>query len=802
MFLRNPFRKGGKTGELAPLKQVAKRKGPGKKTPGKPPLSPEKRLHFFISALLGTAVWAVATLTILQQREMVPFNFVEGQVVSADYYSEVPFSHVDIDATERLREEARQNVAPVFRIDRAAIADAVKLLEITLERLLPNVEGDTAIRSAAAEEVLGKVLTELEKKDAVAPIVTLFKRPGARQEFVDRIALQLHQGIITDKPEDTFFSAMKGDDTIVVLDGESRRMRRPVHAQLTRFQAAAGVRTQVARSVSGSTLSEQLAAETLALQILRPTLFFDAKTTAEDRREAAAGVPNQVVLIDADVLLIGRGSTVTKKILSLINGHNAVLKQHRETRHSWRQTIFHAGISLCLLLALGYTLAATNPGVLRETRKLAMLAVLLCFQLLFTRFFSGVYYAHYSSGFLYGSVVPLAAGAMLMSQLMGMRVTVNAIIYTSLIVAAQNALSLQLFLISFFSCLVGAQLFRRARKRLHSLQAAAGVATAVVVVQLLFLIENQIPFSLVDEVALLAVLNGFAVTAVAFAALPLLEYLFGVTTDISLLELSDLNHPLLQRLQMEAPGTYHHSLMVATIAEHAAAAIGANPLLARVCAYFHDIGKLSQPEYFTENMAFGGSTPHDGLRPRMSSLVILNHVREGLALAERYKLRMVIREAIAQHHGTSLISYFYHRAKGQHEAAKNDRTPTDRDYRYPGPPPSRKEVTLLSIADSCEAASRSLEKPTPQKIENLVNELVAKKIADGQLERADLTFRELAAAKAAIVKTLVNMFHGRIAYPKSEKEKAADENPAEKKNPQDLPDEPEGVDPGSPDRGN
>ena len=195
--------------------------------------------------------------------------------------------------------------------------------------------------------------------------------------------------------------------------------------------------------------------------------------------------------------------------------------------------------------------------------------------------------------------------------------------------------------------------------------------------------------------------------------------IFRVTTNINLLELSDLNHPLLKRLQMEAPGTYHHTLMVATLAEQAAESIGANPLLARVAAYFHDVGKLSNPSYFTEN-AFGQDR-HADLSPRMSALIILNHVKEGLVLAQKYKLRKPLREVIASHHGTSRIYFFYRRAV---EEAGGDESAVDEfDYRYPGPLPRSREAAIISLADSCEAASRSLQKPLPQKIDALVDDI-------------------------------------------------------------------------------
>jgi putative nucleotidyltransferase with HDIG domain len=259
-------------------------------------------------------------------------------------------------------------------------------------------------------------------------------------------------------------------------------------------------------------------------------------------------------------------------------------------------------------------------------------------------------------------------------------------------------------------------------------------------------------------------------------ALPMLEHLFQVTTDISWLEASDLNHPLLRRMTIEAPGTYHHSLVVANLAEAAAEAIGANATLCRVCSYFHDVGKLVKPEYFTENMNFEHN-PHDDLAPTMSALIILAHVKEGVDLALKYKLNHRIIDIIQEHHGTSLVYYFYQRALQQQEDARaggkimnmrEEDIPEVREesFRYNGPKPQTKESAIISLADMVESASRSLEKPTPQKIEQLVSELIEERIADRQLDDCDLTLGDLTIIAERFRFTLMTMLHSRIAYPR------------------------------------
>jgi hypothetical protein len=258
-----------------------------------------------------------------------------------------------------------------------------------------------------------------------------------------------------------------------------------------------------------------------------------------------------------------------------------------------------------------------------------------------------------------------------------------------------------------------------------------------------------------------------------------LESTFRITTDISWLELADLNHPLLKRMTIEAPGTYHHSLVVANLAEAAAESIGANPTMARVCSYFHDIGKLVKPEYFTENMRHDRN-PHDELAPTMSALIIIAHVKEGVDLALKHGLNQQIIDVIQQHHGTSLVFYFYKRALQQQEDARaggkimnirEEDIPEVREesFRYSGPRPHSRECAIISLADSIESASRSLERVTPHKIDQLISDMVERRILDGQLKDCDLTLREIEVISESFRYTLQSMLHSRVSYPTQSK---------------------------------
>lgn len=278
-----------------------------------------------------------------------------------------------------------------------------------------------------------------------------------------------------------------------------------------------------------------------------------------------------------------------------------------------------------------------------------------------------------------------------------------------------------------------------------------------------------------------AFFNGLIVATLVSASLPLLEYLFKLTTDISLLELLDLNQPLMRNLLVEAPGTYHHSIIVGNLVESAAEAVGVNPLLGRVSAYYHDIGKIKMPQYFIENQRMPISQ-HDKLAPRMSSLILISHVKEGVELAKQHKLPESIIDIIQQHHGTSVITYFYQKAK-EHQGDTVS-PPVEDDFRYPGPKPQSRVAALVLMADTVEAASRVLTDPTPTRVSALVDRIVNHSFIDGQLDDCELTLKDLREIKSHFVYLLTSMFHKRIDYPGFEiKDDNTDKEPTKTQTP-------------------
>lgn len=351
--------------------------------------------------------------------------------------------------------------------------------------------------------------------------------------------------------------------------------------------------------------------------------------------------------------------------------------------------------------------------------------------------------------------------------------------------------TMQYLVLSLVTGIAVVILTKRVRRRGALLRAGfyAGVVVLILAVmfELILIPENSFMWQELGKKALGAIGVSVLIAMVVGGVLPALESLFGVTTDISWLEMSDLNHKLLREMQIEAPGTFHHSLIVASLAEAAAEEVGANATMCRVCSYFHDIGKTKKPMYFIENQ--GDENPHDTLTPTMSALVIIAHVKDGVDLAMKHKLNPMVVDVIREHHGDSLVYYFYHKAR---EARRVSEGKADKglenledlpeveqeNFRYPGPRPRTPESGIISLADCVESASRSLTKPTPGKISSLVDDIVSKRIAEGLLDDTGLTLRDLKKIRESFAKTLRSMLHSRIDYPKEEDRKADEEKRA------------------------
>ena len=359
-------------------------------------------------------------------------------------------------------------------------------------------------------------------------------------------------------------------------------------------------------------------------------------------------------------------------------------------------------------------------------------------------------------------VIPLAMGSMLATLLFDIHIGIVCSFITSVFAGILVGVEPLFFVYSFVGSMIAAFSVVRCTQRSALLKAGVFIALAnMATVAVMDLYRHELFSSRGFYDIIAGGIGGILTAMLVSAILPLLESLFKVVTDISLLEYSDLNRPILRNLMVSAPGTYHHSIVIGSLAEAAAEAVGVNPLMTRVAAYYHDIGKMKKPEYFVENQA-RGENRHDRLTPSMSCLIIAAHVKDGLELAREHKLPPQIIDIIQQHHGTSRMTYFYEKAK---EASDDPSSVREEEFRYPGPKPQTKVAAIVMLSDAVEAASRVLDNPTPQRIAALVDKIIARFFEDGQLSECELTLKDLTAISKSLNVLLAGIYHYRIDYP-------------------------------------
>ncbi|MGB3541919.1 HD family phosphohydrolase [Rubrivirga sp.] len=497
-------------------------------------------------------------------------------------------------------------------------------------------------------------------------------------------------------------------------------------------------------------------AASLFRSVLEPSLVYDADATERTRRQALESVlPTQGQVRQGQVV-IRRGDEVTAEVDRTLQ---SLYERQRERSgtSTWSSVTTLLGRLLLVLSALALFflyMYLLRPTVFADSRRFTLACLIVGMVLLgfiVATFFGGA--AEY--------VVPVALASILLTIVFDSRVGSFATLTLATIGGLVTGYD---FPYAFTTLIVGVLAVfsvRDVKNRSQILASAGLVGLAYGIVLLGFELLRADPFG-EQFVAELGAAGANA--ALILLAAPLLwgmERVFGVTTDMTLLELSDTNRPLLKKLSMQAPGTFNHSLQVANLAEAAADTIGANALRARVGALYHDIGKMLKPEYFIENQQ-PDDNPHERIKPSMSSLVIAAHVKEGVQLGREQNLPSMVVDFIASHHGTGLIEFFYRKAQ---EESEDPDTIDESDYRYPGPRPRTNEQAIVMLADSVEAASRSLDKPTPKRLEALINGIVAARLADGQLDESPLTFSDVSQIKETFHTLLCGIYHFRVKYP-------------------------------------
>jgi cyclic-di-AMP phosphodiesterase PgpH len=518
---------------------------------------------------------------------------------------------------------------------------------------------------------------------------------------------------------------------------------------------------------------------------LVPNFEYDETRTEERKARVARDTPPVMVGVEEGDTIIRPGTTVTEEQYEMYLAYRETLASQGEQPLDLDEQMLHR-----LLLVVGILLSAAvyirieDRETLKSNSRLALLGLLAAINL--SLVWSVIKLvnvpavaAHTTWMAAIPYLTPTAFSPLIVAMLIGQRPAIFMALIISFFAAIMFGYKVEMFVVAFLAALVGIYYTHQVRFRGRLVKAACLTGLTVATAALFLGLASRLELTIIVTQMAAGLAVGALTGIIVVGLLPILETLFRRITDITLLELTDTNHPLLKRMQMEAPGSYHHSLVVANLAENAAGEIDANPLKCRVCALFHDIGKLVKPEYFTENQR-DGFNPHSERNPSFSALIIKSHVKEGVDLAVNFKLPRVIIDVIRQHHGTTLIEYFFHQAKQFEKKttvppfadvdSREGETVSETTYRYDGPKPQFKESAVIFFADAVEAASRSLKKVNQQNLEDLIDKIFRGRIEDGQLDECPLTMDEISRIKKSFCFTLLNMLHSRVEYPSDAKE--------------------------------
>ncbi|WP_209741123.1 HD family phosphohydrolase [Clostridium tertium] len=486
---------------------------------------------------------------------------------------------------------------------------------------------------------------------------------------------------------------------------------------------------------------------------INPNKFVDNAKMEEAVKEAQKSVPKEI--IKKNQIIVKEGEPVTERQIEILKELGLL---NNGTTKSYLFSFISLGILVALVLFIQYRyISKEKPEVFNDTKMIILISSINLIIILISMGLNVI------SPYL----IPLVCSAMLMTILIDYKISLVINLLNIIFIAIIVGFNPSVVVLSILSVVLGSTGLKKVQQRndiIYSTIYITGIL-ALLSFTLGMISSNNIKEILIQTgyTAIGILLSGI----LAVGLLPFFESIFDVVTNIKLLELSNPNQPLMKKLLMEAPGTYHHSMMVANLAEAAAEAVGGNPVVARVGAYYHDIGKTKRPYFFGENQ-MGKENPHDKITPNLSTLIILSHTKDGLEMAREHKIPKVIQDMIEQHHGTTLVKYFYYKLKNSSDKPEEIK---EEDFRYPGPIPSFKESGILMLSDSVEAAVRSINEPTKGKIEEMVNNIINDKLNSRQLVNCDLTLKDIETIRKTFLKTLDGIYHHRIEYPTEKKVK-------------------------------
>ena len=684
-------------------------------------------------------------------------EYKEGDVVRESVVARTESTGIDIAETERRRNAARDATRPVFNFDSTRGATSARSFRAAWEDLRQQSEGTPS-----------QVLTwSGEGGNAVARAIAAH---NFSQDELDRLVR-----MIRDVADKYIYDDVDGERLtreIVLVDVRNPSGQMIMPGPRTRMMSLSEARRELELrilSLPGWSQEHKAALVSAIMPLVRPNVVLDQTATATSRETEANKIQNVTISLKRNQVIAREGDTVTPNMLAQF----AAMKTTGQEGRPWHHLIGLVLIVFAVYWAVWkFTEHRSKATILSLTRNrsFALVGSAIVVQTVLMRvgftlsdaIAGRMTSAPMNEPMFWNFAIPFAAGALLVVLLVDTQLAFLAGIVTTLFAGMMAPTGVQVALFAMISCAAAVYGIGRYRERQSVTLGGlfVGVVNAVMALALLAYAEQ--PFSL--KAVLLAIVCGFLgglLTAIfAAGGLPVNESLFGILTDVKLLELSNADLPVLGQLALRAPGTNQHSHAVGQLAEDACRAVGANPLLARIGALYHDIGKVAAPEYFVENQQ--GNNPHDHMRPSQSARIITSHVTYGMKLAKEINLPEKIADFIPQHHGTRTLHFFLRKAQSQ---AKPGEVIDEKDFRYPGPKPQFKEAAIMMLADSCEAAARSLARPDPENIRAIVVKIVDAIVTDGQLDECDLTMQELTTIREAVIGSLTAIYHARIDYP-------------------------------------
>lgn len=722
----------------------------------------QRRRRFLAQAWVLGPAFVVLTTALIAPRQGPRYPLLKaGEIAPTDVVVDRDVTLLDVESTEQKRRRAGLDVPPVYVFD-PTVAEQVKARLAALMAYGQRAEGqDLAGLVAGLSQMAGQSLEVRE----VAALKALRFREEVHVALSDLVDQVYRQGVVDDRVE-----LLRWADRGVTVK-EAGSNREYLQLDVFRFLDAATLAETLEQRLVAIPVVERQYRQPLASLLARlmpPNVLLDRGETLSRRMQAAASVEEVSVHLNRGRVLLRRGDEVSPQVARLLESL-AASSQRSPSLWPWVGSL---GMSLLVaVMWFFYVRRETVAETERYVRYGSVLVVLFLSLLLVAgvgfvvgRVAAAVIREPFNQISVYWPVLPHATGPILASLMFGLSVGVLFAASQAVLVSLMLAFPGHTVAYSLLAAVAAAFATQKVKERNALTRVGLFLAGFNVFCIVALTLHSSLNLQAQEVLAhgAMAALGGIMAAVLASFFLPVLETATGTITDIRLLELSNPNLPLLRRLATEAPGTFQHSLAMANLAEAAAEAIGANPLLARVCCYYHDIGKLVRPEYFIENQR-GGPNPHDHLSPWMSALIVGKHVRDGLKLAREYKLPEPIREAIATHHGTKLMHYFYNRAKQQETPDKGE--VNEEDFRYPGPKPKSKEMGIILLADAVEAAARTLTEITPGRVQNMIDQVIKRVLEDGQLDECELTLKDLEKISAAFSWVITSAGHRRIDYP-------------------------------------